>query len=90
MTTLIEQESEKDIKQKLNNHTDEKAEIDLMAILRKLIGIRKQIYKAAGIGLVIGIIVAISIPKQYTVEVTLSPEMGNIKVVIYLVWPLPF
>ena len=79
MTTLIEQESEKDIKQKLNNHTDEKAEIDLMAILRKLIGIRKQIYKAAGIGLVIGIIVAISIPKQYTVEVTLSPEMGNNK-----------
>ena len=50
MTTLIEQESEKDIKQKLNNHTDEKAEIDLMAILRKLIGIRKQIYKAAEIG----------------------------------------
>ena len=79
MTTLIEQESEKDIKQKLNNHTDEKAEIDLMAILRKLIGIRKQIYKAAGISLVIGIIVAISIPKQYTVEVTLSPEMGNNK-----------
>ncbi|WP_302027220.1 chain-length determining protein, partial [Bacteroides caecimuris] len=36
-------------------------------------------YKAAGIGLIIGIIVAISIPKQYTVEVTLSPEMGSNK-----------
>ena len=79
MTTLIEQKSEKDIKQKLNNHTDEEIEIDLMDILRKIIGIRKTIYKAAGIGFVIGVIIAISIPKQYTVEVTLSPEMGSVK-----------
>ena len=79
MTTLIEQKSEKDIKQKRNNHTDEEIEIDLMAILRKIIGIRKTIYKAAGIGFVIGVIIAISIPKQYTVEVTLSPEMGSVK-----------
>lgn len=76
MTTLIEQESEKEIKQKRNNHPDDEIEIDLMDILRKIIGIRKAIYKAAGIGLIIGIIIAISIPKQYTVEVTLSPEMG--------------
>ena len=80
MTTLMEQESEKEIKQgQDNHHTDEEIEIDLMDLLRKVIGIRKKIYKAAGIGLVIGIIVAISIPKQYTVEVTLSPEMGNNK-----------
>lgn len=76
---MIEQTSEKDIKQKQNNHNDEEIEIDLIGILRKIIGIRKTIYKAAGIGLVIGIIVAISIPKQYTVGVTLSPEMGNTK-----------
>ena len=50
-----------------------------MDILRKIIGIRKKIYKAAGIGLVIGIIIALSIPKQYTVAVTLSPEMGTTK-----------
>lgn len=79
MTTLIEQKSEKDIKQKRNNHTDEEIEIDLMGVLRRIMGIRKKIYKAAGIGLIIGVIVAISIPKQYTVEVTLSPEMGNNK-----------
>ena len=79
MTTLIEQKSEKDIKQKRNNHTDEEIEIDLMDILRKIVGIRKTIYKAAGIGFVIGVIIAISIPKQYTVEVTLSPEMGSVK-----------
>ncbi len=40
-----------------------KREIDLMDILRKIIGIRKIIYKAAGIGLLIGVIVAISIPE---------------------------
>lgn len=57
----------------------EELEIDLMEILRKIIAIRKTIYKAAGIGLIIGIIVAISIPKQYTVAVTLSPEMSTAK-----------
>ena len=76
---MIEQTSEKDIKQKQDNHNDEEIEIDLIGILRKIIGIRKTIYKAAGIGLVVGIIVAISIPKQYTVGVTLSPEMGGSK-----------
>ena len=79
MSTLMEQTSEKETKQLHNNHHDEEIEIDLMDLLRKVIGIRKKIYKAAGIGLIIGIIVAISIPKQYTVEVTLSPEMGNNK-----------
>ena len=79
MSTLMEQTSEKETKQVYNNHNDEELEIDLMDLLRKVIGIRKKIYKAAGIGLIIGVIVAISIPKQYTVEVTLSPEMGNNK-----------
>ena len=79
MPTLIEGESEKEIKQKQDNHMDEEIRIDVMEILRKIIAIRKTIYKAAGIGLVIGIIIAIRIPKQYTVEVTLSPEMGNNK-----------
>ena len=79
MSTLMEQTSEKETKQLHNNYHDEEIEIDLMDLLRKIIGIRKKIYKAAGIGLIIGVIVAISIPKQYTVEVTLSPEMGNNK-----------
>ena len=76
---MIDGESEKEIKQGQSNQGDQEIEIDLMDILRKIIGIRKKIYKAAGIGLIIGIIIAISIPKQYTVEVTLSPEMGSTK-----------
>lgn len=52
-------------------------EIDWMDLLRRIIAIRKTLYKAAGIGLVLGILIAFSIPKQYTVSVTLSPEMGT-------------
>lgn len=76
---MIEGESEKEVKQGKNNHLGDEIEIDLMDILRKIIAIRKTIYKAVGIGLVIGIIIALSIPKQYTVKVTLSPEMGASK-----------
>lgn len=56
---------------------DDEIQIDWMGILRQIIAIRKKLYKAAGIGLIIGIIIALSIPKQYTVSVTLSPEMGS-------------
>lgn len=53
--------------------------IDWMDILRRIYAIRKTLYKAAGVGIVLGIIIALSIPKQYTVTVTLSPEMGGDK-----------
>lgn len=56
---------------------NDELEIDWMDLLRRVIAIRKTLYKAAGIGLVLGIIIALSTPKQYTVSVTLSPEMGN-------------
>lgn len=58
---------------------NDEQEIDWMEILRKIISIRKTLYKAAGVGVVLGIIIALSIPKQYTVTVTLSPEMGGDK-----------
>jgi len=74
---MIEGEIEKRIKQ--DSCRNREIEIDLMDVIRKIIAIRKTICKAAGIGLVIGIIVAVSIPKQYTVKVILSPEMGNNK-----------
>lgn len=54
-----------------------KQEIDLMGVLHRILDIRKSLYKAAGIGLIAGIIIAFSIPRQYTVSVTLSPEMGS-------------
>lgn len=51
--------------------------IDWMSLLRRMITIRKKLYLAAAVGLVAGVIIALSIPKQYTVSVTLSPEMGS-------------
>lgn len=56
---------------------NDELEIDWMDILRRIIAIRKTLYKAAGIGLILGIVIAFIIPKQYTVSVTLSPEMGS-------------
>lgn len=58
---------------------NDELEIDWMEILRKIIAIRKTLYKAAGVGVVLGIIIALSIPKQYTVTVSLSPEMNGDK-----------
>lgn len=53
--------------------------IDWMDILRRIYALRKTLYKAAGVGVILGILIALSIPKQYTVTVTLSPEMSGDK-----------
>ena len=43
---------------------DEELEIDLMEYVRKLWAARKVLLKAAGIGAIVGVIIALSIPKQ--------------------------
>lgn len=60
-----------------NPADDDELEIDWMGILRQLLAIRKTLYKAAGVGLVIGVLIALGTPKQYTVSVTLSPEVSG-------------
>lgn len=54
-------------------------QIDWMSIFRQLLAIRKKLYKAATIGVVLGVFIALTSPKQYTVSITLSPEMGGDK-----------
>lgn len=76
---MSEQHIDKNQSQEIVTLSKDEMEIDLIEILRKVIVIRKTLYKAVGIGLVIGIIVALSVPKKYTVDVTLSPEMSNSK-----------
>ena len=56
--------------------TDE-IEIDWTGYLRKLIAARKALLWSLLVGAVLGVIIAFSIPKEYTVNVTLSPEMGD-------------
>ena len=56
---------------------DDELQIDWMDILRQVLAIRKKLYIAAAAGLVLGILIALGTPKQYTVSITLSPEMGS-------------
>lgn len=52
-------------------------EIDLMEVVRKIWSKRKFIYKVCGIALLAGLVVAFSIPKEYTTAVKLSSERTN-------------
>lgn len=56
---------------------EDELEIDLMEYARKLWAARKLLLKVAGIAVVVGVVIALSIPKKYTAEVTLSPESGK-------------
>lgn len=51
-------------------------EIDFMRYVRKLYIKRRIIYKATGIGIIIGIIIGFSLPKTYQVNISISPESG--------------
>ena len=76
---MIEKQSYQEPFSEVDKRKDDEMEIDLMAIFYKIITVRGVLCKAAGVGVIIAIVVALSIPKQYTVKVTLSPEMGNAK-----------
>ena len=67
---MSEQQPDTKLLSELQKVERDEIEIDLMDVLRKIISIRKTLYKAAGVGVIIGIIVYLSIPKQYTVNVT--------------------
>ena len=54
----------------------EDQEIDLIELASKLWSSRKTILKWAACGVVIGLVVAFSIPREYTATVTLAPESG--------------
>lgn len=56
---------------------EDELEIDLMEYARKLWTARKLLLKVAGIAVIVGVVIALSIPKKYTAEVTLSPESGK-------------
>ncbi len=56
---------------------NDEIEIDWAGYLRKLIAARKALLWSVLVGVVLGVIIAFSIPKEYTVDVTLSPEMGD-------------
>lgn len=55
----------------------EEQEIDLIELAQKVWAERKLVFKACGIAALIGLVVAFSIPKEYTTEVMLAPESAT-------------
>ena len=55
----------------------EEQEIDLMELAQKLWAERRMLFRWAGIAAIVGIIVAFSIPKEYTTTVKLAPEVSD-------------
>ena len=61
----------------VQNTPSPEEEIDLLELAGRLWRKRRFIIKAGLVGLVAGLVVAFSIPKEYSVTVTLSPESGK-------------
>ena len=56
---------------------EDEMEIDLMEYARKLWAARKLLLKVAGIAVIVGVVIALTTPKQYTASVTLAPESSK-------------
>ncbi|MGP1536642.1 Wzz/FepE/Etk N-terminal domain-containing protein [Bacteroides heparinolyticus] len=54
-------------------------EIDLMELALKVWAERKWVLKCCGFAVIVGLIIAFSIPKEYTVTATIAPEMSDKK-----------
>ena len=67
----------KEYKQVPPHQEEEEQEIDLMEYARKLWESRKTLLIASGIAAVLGVVIALTTPRQYTVTVTLAPESGK-------------
>lgn len=63
--------------EKQTKQEQKEQEIDLLELFGKLWRQKKKVFKTMGYAAVAGLIIALSIPKEYTVTVTLSPESGK-------------
>lgn len=54
----------------------EEQEIDLIELVQKVWAGRKLVFKVCGVAVLVGLVVAFSIPKEYSTSVTLAPETG--------------
>lgn len=66
----MKEENKTDIQSQIT----EEQEIDLIELAQKIWAEKKLIFKWCGIAVVIGLVVAFSIPKEYSTDVTLAPE----------------
>ena len=63
--------------QNITSPQPEEQEIDLIELAQKVWASRKLVFKACGIAALVGLVVAFSIPKEYSTSVTLAPESGG-------------
>jgi len=56
---------------------DEEDELDLIGIAKTLWNGRKTLFISVGVGFVIGLLMAISAPKEYTVSTVMVPQSGT-------------
>ena len=59
------------------NPSEEEKEIDLLDLFRKLLKRKKTIGIWCLVGLVLGLVIAFSIPREYTTSITLAPESNG-------------
>lgn len=55
----------------------EEQEIDLLELAQKVWAERKFILKACGYAVIVGLVIAFSIPKEYTATATIAPEVSD-------------
>ncbi len=60
----------------MSKKTDEK-EIDLLEIIKGLWARKSFVFKSVGIGIIVGLVVAFSIPREYTTPTKLVPEVSG-------------
>ena len=61
------------------DNSEEEKDIDLTLILKKLLQNKKMILLWCLVGLVLGLIIAVSLPREYQTSVTLAPEANGNK-----------
>lgn len=65
----------KDTEQIPGSFSSEEQEIDLLELAGKVWASRRLVLKACGVALIVALVVAFSIPKEYTAAVMLAPEV---------------
>lgn len=68
---------DKDTKQVSDISSVEEQEIDLLELAGKVWAARRLVLKACGVAVVVALVVAFSIPKEYTATVMLAPEVAS-------------
>ena len=75
---MIEEEKDiQDVKAESDNDLAQEKEIDILEIVLKLWSRRKLLLMWGLWGVIAGLIIAFSIPREYTTKVTLAPEFQN-------------